>query len=240
MKIAILLYEGMTALDAVGPYDVLSRVPGTQVVFVGKKPGPVHTDSHSLQLSVQRKLSDVPTPDMLLIPGGVLGSIAAARDRQFIDWVRTAHASSQWTASVCSGALLLGAAGLLEGLTATTHWAVQKELARYGATYVGERVVRHGKLFTAAGVSAGIDLALEMVIAIAGVEMAQAIQLFIEYDPHPPVATGALHTAPQSTVTLARRLLRQAALHETGHAVTDTLLKPFQRPIDEPPVEPVL
>lgn len=234
-RIAVLIYPGFTALDAVGPYEVLSRLPNAQVTFVAGQRGPVRADTGALTMHADAAIDDVASPDVLLIPGGLLGSIAAAKDQKLVDWVRNAHATAQWTTSVCTGALLLGAAGLLDGRTATTHWAARDRLARYGATYVPERLVRHGTLMTSAGVSAGIDMALELAAELRGVPVAEAIQLLIEYDPHPPFTTGSLATSPPETVALATRLLRNAAIRDVGRRAWQTAraaLRPRPRHAD--------
>jgi putative intracellular protease/amidase len=214
--IAFLLYPGFTALDAVGPYEVLSRLPKTHVTFVASKPGPVRTDTGALLVHAEAGIAEIPAPDILLVPGGLSASIAAAKDAELIDWVRGAHATTEWSISVCTGALLLGAAGLLDGQPATTHWAARDRLTRYGATYVPERVVRSDRVVTAAGVSAGIDMALGLAADLCGTPMAEAIQLLMEYDPQPPFEAGSLATASSETVSHATRLLRTAALRDAG------------------------
>ncbi len=207
MQIAILLYEGFTALDAVGPYEVLSRLPQATVHFVGSSVGPKRADMGSLALYVDDTLTSVPHPDILVIPGGTAGTFAAAQDEHLLEWVQIVHASSQWTTSVCTGALLLGAAGILKGLTATTHWAAQAQLEAYGATYLPERFVRNGKVITAAGVSAGLDMALYLAGEIAGRSIAEAIQLGLEYDPHPPFDSGSPQKASEATLNLVQQVL---------------------------------
>ena len=189
MDIAILLYDRFTALDAVGPYEVLWRVPGARVRWVGAQAGPYATD-RGLQLVADAALYDVPSPDVLVVPGGT-GTRDALSDERLLEWIRAADATSTWTTSVCTGALLLGAAGLLRGLRATTHWAFTDALASFGAQPVPERVVEQGKVITAAGVSSGIDMALTLAARIAGDDVAQAIQLGIEYDPQPPFDSGS-------------------------------------------------
>jgi putative intracellular protease/amidase len=191
MQIAIPLFDRFTALDAVGPYEVLSRIPGARVEFVAAEPGAIRTDTRMLPILVEQTLEEVPEPDVILVPGGI-GSRAAARDERLLDWVRTAHATSRYTTSVCTGALVLSAAGVLDGLEATTHWASLDKLERP----VEKRVVEQGKVVTAAGVSAGIDMALLLASRIAGDVVAQAIQLGIEYDPEPPFDTGSPRKAP--------------------------------------------
>ena len=212
MQIAILLYEGFTALDAVGPYEVLSRLPEATVHFVARDAGLKRTDTGSLALYADEPLTGIPHPDILVIPGGTAGTYAAANDQYVLEWIQTAHASSQWTTSVCTGALLLGAAGILRGLNATTHWAGRASIEGYGATYLPERFVRNGKIITAAGVSAGLDMALYLVGEIAGKPTAQAIQLALEYDPHPPFDSGSLQKAEASVRNLALQML----LKQTG------------------------
>jgi putative intracellular protease/amidase len=190
MDIAILLYDRFTALDCIGPYELLSRVPGGRVRFVAKKAGPVTTDTGMLTIVAEAAMADVPRPDILLVPGGP-GEEAALADPEIVDWVARAHETTKWTTSVCTGALILGAAGLLKGLDATTHWASAARLADFGARYTEKRVVRQGKIVTGAGVSAGIDLGLTLVAEEFGDDFAKALQLGIEYDPQPPFDCGA-------------------------------------------------
>ena len=196
MQIAIGLYPGFTALDAIGPYQVFTNVPGAEVVLCATERGPLDDDNGLLHLRIDAAFDDVPTPDVLLIPGG-LSTRKIARDGDaIVAWVRSAHEHTTWTTAVCTGALVLGAAGLLEGLPATTHWCAYDALAGFGATPTEQRVVTAGRIVTAAGVSAGIDLALTLVGVMNGPEMAQAIQLGIEYDPQPPFDAGAPSKAP--------------------------------------------
>jgi putative intracellular protease/amidase len=203
MQTAILLYDRFTALDAIGPYEVLSRLPGAQVTFVAQQRGPVQTDNGMLTLQAERAIDEVPSPDLLLVPGGP-GEVAARAGGPVLEWLRAVHETSTWTTSVCTGSLILAAAGLLDGKRATSHWMAMDELARLGAQPVGERVVFDGKLVTAAGVSAGIDMALTLAASIAGEQVAQAIQLGIEYDPQPPFNAGSPKTAPAEIVELLR------------------------------------
>jgi putative intracellular protease/amidase len=204
MQIAIPLFDRFTALDAIGPYEVLSRLPGARVDFVAAEPGVIRTDTRMLPLLVEQSLDDAPEPDVLLVPGGI-GSREAAHDERLLDWVRRAHAGSRYTTSVCTGALVLSAAGVLDGLEATTHWASLDMLERP----VEQRVVEQGKVITAAGVSAGIDMALLLAARIAGDDVAQAIQLGIEYDPEPPFDSGSPRKAPDHVKQLV--LAAQAA-----------------------------
>jgi transcriptional regulator GlxA family with amidase domain len=202
MEIAIPLYDRFTALDAVGPYEVLWRVPGATVRWIGAEARPYGTD-RGLQLIAEATFDDVPAPDVIVVPGGT-GTRAALEDERLVAWIRAADATSTWTTSVCTGALLLGAAGLLDGLRATTHWAYLDDLARYGAEATSERVVEQGKVITSAGVSSGIDMALTLAARIAGEDVGQAIQLRIEYDPAPPFDAGSTAKAPPHVRDLAR------------------------------------
>ena len=177
-------------------------MPGARVRWIGAEARPYSTD-RGLQLVAEATFVDVPSPDVLVVPGGT-GTLAALEDRPLLDWIRRADATTTWTTSVCTGALLLGAAGLLDGLRATTHWAYMDRLAAYGAEAASERVVKQGKVITSAGVSSGIDMALTLAAAIAGDDVAQAIQLRIEYDPEPPFDTGSTAKAPAHVIELAR------------------------------------
>ena len=214
MQIAFLLYDGVTALDAIGPYEVLTRVPGAQAVFVAERLGPVTTEAGSPVLVASSRLEEVPSPDVVVVPGGY-GNRVLLGHEPLLGWIRRAHATTTWTTSVCTGSLLLAAAGLLDGAPATTHWLAFEELARLGAEPVSRRVVEHGKIVTAAGVSAGIDMALRLVQRIGGDELAQAIQLGIEYDPEPPFDSGSPKKAPPAIVELVRR---QSSVRGSGAA----------------------
>jgi transcriptional regulator GlxA family with amidase domain len=209
MQIAFALYPGLTALDFIGPYNVLSNVPGVDVVLCAPEPGLLADDNGLLHLQVATALADVPSPDIVVVPGGPARSTdAAIADGSVVAWLRAVHPSTTWTTSVCTGSLLLGAAGILEGLKATTHWLSYDELASYGATPTEQRVVVEGKVATGAGVSAGIDLALTLVGLQWGEEVAQAIQLGIEYDPQPPYDAGAPSKAPAAITELVTAVMR--------------------------------
>jgi transcriptional regulator GlxA family with amidase domain len=199
MKVAILIFDRLTALDAVGPYEVLSRLPAAELSFVAKETGMKRSDTGALGLNADRTLDELPDPDILLIPGGE-GNRPLMRDDEVLEWVRGAHQGSTWTTSVCTGSLVLGAAGILQGLKATTHWAYRDQLREFGAEPVTERVVEQGKVVTAAGVSSGIDMALHIAHRDVGEEFAQAIQLGLEYDPQPPFDTGSPEKAPPEIV----------------------------------------
>jgi transcriptional regulator GlxA family with amidase domain len=204
-QIAILLYPGVTALDAVGPWEVLSRMPNTEVRFVGKQVGPVMTEGGALLLGVTHTVAETPSPNLVLVPGGTT-TPGQMVDDEVLDWLRKVHETATWTASVCTGALILGAAGILKGVPATTHWYKMGALKIMGAkTQPQQRIVRSGNIATAAGVSAGIDLAFWLAGEIAGREQAEAIQLVIEYDPRPPFDAGHMSKASKETQKLARK-----------------------------------
>ena len=204
MVIAIPIFDGLTALDAIGPYEVLSRLPDARVEFAALEPGVKRTDNGMLALTAERALDELLHPDVIVMPGGH-GTRALMHDDRMLDWVRAAHETSRFTTSVCTGSLVLGAAGILDGLEATTHWAVLDTLGRLGAIPVTRRVVEQGKVITAAGVSSGIDMALTLAARIADEDVARAIQLAIEYDPEPPFDSGSIEKASSEIVALARR-----------------------------------
>ncbi|WP_169979514.1 DJ-1/PfpI family protein [Microbispora sp. H10836] len=206
MNIAIPLYPRFTALDAVGPYTVLAFAPGCTVTFVAAEPGPVLDDRGSLSLAATASYGDLLAPDVVVVPGGP-GTIEALSDSELLSWIARAHERTRWTTSVCSGSFLLGAAGLLKGRRATTHWGWLDQLAGFGAEPVSERVVIDGKVVTAAGVSSGIDMALTLLAAMRDKETAQAVQLAIEYDPRPPFDAGSPKTAPAGLTDKAMALI---------------------------------
>lgn len=203
MRIAIPLFDGFTALDAVGPYEVLSRLPGAEVVFLAERVGGLQTDTGMLQLMARATFEDLRDPEVVVVPGGP-GTRRLLDRGALLDWLRNAHESTSWTASVCTGSLLLAAAGLLDGRPATGHWLEHETLRKLGARPVSQRVVQDGKLITAAGVSAGIDMGLHLAAQIAGERVAQAIQLAIEYDPQPPFDCGSPERAPAKLVEAVR------------------------------------
>ena len=203
MQVAILLYDGLVALDAIGPYDVLKLMPQADVRLVAARAGEVPTDG-PLKLVADDALDDVPRPDVVVVPGGP-GALAASRDERLLSWLRRAHEHTAFTTSVCWGSELLGTAGLLRGVAATSHWLVRDELERHGAIPVDERVVVSGRIVTSAGVSAGIDMALALVALVADDELAQRIALILEYSPEPPfAAAGSPHTAAAALVASMR------------------------------------
>jgi transcriptional regulator GlxA family with amidase domain len=196
MEFAIGLYDGFTALDAIGPYAVFTNVPDSDVVICAARRGVLADETGLLRFDIEHTFADVTHPDVVLVPGGVITRRLARDGAPIVEWLRTVHPTTTVTTSVCTGALLLGAAGLLSGRRATTHWLALEQLRAYGAIPCSERVVADGKVRTGAGVAAGIDLALQLVGELQGSETAQAIQLGIEYDPQPPYDTGAPGKAP--------------------------------------------
>lgn len=213
LVVAVLLYDGFTALDAVGPSEVLCRVPGVSVMTVAGHTGPVRTDTGVLALVADRALHEVGHVDVLVVPGGgSRGVTGAIQDESTLDWVRRMHEVSMWTTSVCTGSLILGAAGLLRGLPATTHWASRSTLAQlFGAVPTPGRFVESGKIITAVGVSAGLDMALYLASRLAGDQVARALQLAVEYDPQPPFDAGSPDKAGPDVQRMALTLIRDAA-----------------------------
>jgi len=206
MNIIIPIYEGFTALDAIGPYEVLSALPGARVTFAATKAGPIPTHTGVLSIVATRSLDEIKQADIVVVPGGP-GVDAQLADRPLIEWLRAIHPTTTWTTSVCTGSLILAAAGVLEGLEATTHWSVLDRLAEFGARPSKARVVEQGKIITAAGVSSGIDMALTLAAKIAGERVAKAIQLVIEYDPQPPFDAGSVDKAGPEIVGVVQTML---------------------------------
>lgn len=214
MQIAIALFDRFTALDAVGPYEVLVRVPGAEVTFVAERAGEVRNDLGRLGLTADATFADLPHPDVVVVPGGPGTRAMLQPDTAVAEWVRGAHATSRFTTSVCTGSLVLAAAGVLSGLTATTHWGAVDLLEGLGATYTPQRVVEQGKVITAAGVSSGIDMGLVLAAHLAGDDVARAIQLGIEYDPQPPFDAGSPAKAGPELVELVRAVAVERDQHE--------------------------
>ena len=208
-QVAIPVFPRFTALDAVGPYEVLQRIPSMDVVFVGHQRGEVRTENGMLGVSCDATFDEVTAPDVVVVPGGI-GTRVLVGDETIGGWLREVHAGTVFTTSVCTGALLLAGAGLLDGLTATTHWRAVDELNKLGAVYVPDRVVEHlpQRIITAAGVSSGIDMALRLVELLEDRVSAQAAQLLIEYDPQPPFDSGALAKADEATKARAAEFLQ--------------------------------
>lgn len=231
MQVAIMLYPGFTALDFIGPYESLRWLPDVDVRFVWHEPGPIAADSHVLLVGATHSFDETPSPDIILIPGG-FATMEHARDEKVLDWVRRAHQTSTWTTSVCSGSVILAAAGVLDGKRATSHWAALPVLKTFGVQPVGDErvVVADDKTVTAAGVSAGIDLGLWLAGQIAGDAKAKAIQLSIEYDPQPPYDSGHMSKASASTKALAtammgKEMVKPAALAASTGLLWDAALK---------------
>ncbi len=200
--IAFLIFDGLTPLDFVGPFEVLSRLPGTRTRVVSPTGETVSASGGKLSLGVDCGIADLSQADILVVPGGP-GARVLMHDAATTAWVRKIAATAAWTASVCTGSLILGGAGLLDGLAATTHWSARDLLATTGAIPVAQRIVEHERLITAAGVSSGIDMALLLAARVAGEDIAKAIQLRIEYDPQPPFDCGSLDKASAEIRTLA-------------------------------------
>lgn len=217
MQIAYLLYDRFTALDITGPHDVFNSVPGNESIFVAEEAGPIRNESDTLSLVADASLDEVRAPDIVVVPGG-FGNRMLLEHEPLHEWIRGVHENSTWTTSVCTGSLLLAAAGLLDGAPATTHWLARDQLAELGARPVPDRVVEHGKIITAAGVSSGIDMALHLVKTINGDQVAQAVQLGIEYDPEPPVDAGSPEKAPPEIVELVRSVFeaREAGVEQAS------------------------
>ncbi len=208
MDIVIYLFDGITALDAVGPYEVLTRLPGARVRFVGPERGTARTDNGALAMVCDAGRDEIERADVLLMPGG-FGTRGLEGDEELLEWIRRIDRTTTTTMSVCTGAMVLAAAGLLEGREATTHWISLERLAEYGAIPTEQRVVTSGKYLTAAGVSAGIDMALEFAARVAGDELAMSVQLGIEYDPSPPFDCGSVRKAPPAVVESIRARFRE-------------------------------
>jgi transcriptional regulator GlxA family with amidase domain len=217
MEVAIPLFDRFTALDAVGPYQVLSAIPGATVRFLAAEPGPVRCDNRMLTMVAEGRFEDASEPDVLVVPGGIRTQLLLD-DERVLSWVRSVHETSRYTTSVCTGSLVLGAAGILDGLEATTHWLAMDSLAGLGARPTGRRVVEQGKVITSAGVSSGIDMALRLTELLVGPEMAQAVQLAIEYDPQPPFDAGSPDKAPPEIVALVRGYMQQLEDEAAGAA----------------------
>ncbi len=208
MKVAALLFDKLTLLDIVGPTEVVSWIPDVEILWVGKEKGPVKAVPTGLSVTVEHTLDDVSSADILMIPGGP-GVRQLLQDEAHLNWIRQIHETTTWTTSICTGSLLLGAAGLLTGLTATTHWNAVQMLATFGATYSEDRVIPQGKIVTSAGVSSGIDMALWLMGQLVGDDAAKAAQLCIEYDPQPPYNAGAPSKAGAAVVAHARETVQE-------------------------------
>ncbi|HUE33576.1 MAG TPA: DJ-1/PfpI family protein [Mycobacterium sp.] len=222
-QIAFVAYPGFTALDMIGPYEVLRNLPGAEVRFVWHEPGPITADSGVLVVGATHSLAETPSPDVILVPGGPSTPVHA-RDETLLEWLRQAHQTAGWTTSVCSGAVILAAAGLLEGRRATSHWLTIPALKAFGASPVAdERIVHQDNVVTSAGVSAGLDLALWLAAQLGGESRAKAIQLAIEYDPQPPFDSGHMSKASATTKAAAIALLSKDSIKPVNVKATTLL-----------------
>lgn len=211
MDIIIYIYNGLTALDAIGPYEILSRLPNANVKFVAKEKGVIVSDTHFLKLVAEYDITEIEKADILLIPGSVVGFIREIKDPNLLSWIKKIDKTTVWTTSVCSGSIILAAAGLLKDKKATSHWGVIHLLKNYGSVPTGQRYIQEGKIITAQGVSAGIDMSLYLASQIVGEEKAKAYQLYIEYDPKPPFKSGNINEAETATIELAKKMLGREA-----------------------------
>ncbi|WP_439879621.1 DJ-1/PfpI family protein [Pontibacter sp. MBLB2868] len=214
MKIVIYIYQGMTMLDAIGPYEVLRFMPGAEVMFVAEKKGEITADSGFVHLQANYSIDEVDSADLLLIPGSGITFVREMRNKKLLHWIKKIDRTSRWTTSVCSGSVILAAAGLLQHVKATSHWKTVHLLEEYGAVPMRRRIVAEGKYLTAAGVSAGIDLGLYIAGQVFGEEEARAIQLLIEYDPAPPYHGGNFLEADKRTISLAEQKMKAYAAQE--------------------------
>lgn len=242
-QIAIVLYPGFTALDFIGPYEVLHTLPDTEVRFVWHETGPITADSGVLVIGATHTFDETPSPDVILVPGSGATTMETARDELVLEWLRTAHTTATWTTSVCSGSVILAAAGLLKDKRATSHWGTVQSLRMFGATPVGDqRVVQAGDVVTGAGVSAGIDLALWLAARLADEKTAKAIQLLIEYDPQPPFDSGhiskaSLATKAAATGLIAKDTFRPAQIKATAQLAWDQAISAVRRRTERPRVK---
>jgi transcriptional regulator GlxA family with amidase domain len=206
MQIALVLYPQFTALDIVGPFQTLADLPGVECVFVAETAGPVIDHTGRLSLVATASFAEVTAPDVVVVPGGFADASATSED-PVVQWIRAVHPTTTWTTSVCTGSIFLAHAGVLDGLDATTHWSAYERLRALGAVPTEERVVRRGKVITAAGVSAGIDMGLTLVAEMFDDETAKSIQLAIEYDPQPPFDSGAPSKASPETLAFVSAIM---------------------------------
>ena len=224
MQIAIVLYPGFTALDLIGPYESLRWLPDAEVRLLWHQPGPITADSGVLVVGATHSFDETPSPDVVLVPGG-FSTMEHARDEKLLDWLRQAHETATWTASVCSGSIILAAAGLLQDKRATSHWAALSALKALGVKPVGdERIVHEGDVVTCAGVSAGIDLGLWLAGQIGGEGRAKVIQLSMEYDPQPPFDSGHMSKASTTTKAAAAALMSKDLVKPTQLKAATMLL----------------
>lgn len=216
MKIAILLYNGITLLDAIGPYEVLSNLPDTEILFVAKKRGDIKTDTNFTSLKAKYNFKEVTKADILIIPGSTISFIDVLKDERTIQWIKQIDATTQFTATVGSGSIILAKAGLLDGKFATSYWKTIPLLKEHQAIFKTDRVVKDAKYITSAGVSAGIDMAFMLCDELVGEDQTKAIQLVLEYDPKPIYDAGNIENAEEETITLANKILKRNSKREMG------------------------
>ncbi len=209
MEIAIPIYDGFTALDAIGPYSVLHLIPGAEVRWLGEKSGPTKDETATCEIVADAVWEECREPEILVVPGGS-GNRHLIGDERLSEWLRGIHENTQYTTSVCTGSLLLAGAGILDGLEATTHWLAMDTLEENGAKPTSRRVVEQGKVITSAGVSSGIDMSLRLTELLYGPELAQTLQLAIEYDPEPPFDAGSPDKAPEGIADAVRMGMKMA------------------------------
>ncbi len=208
MEIVILLYKGFTAMDVVGAYEILCRLPEARVKFAAKEKALIESEYASMKMAATHRLAEIERADMLLVPGSTFAFMQVAQDKEVLQHIRRIDQTTEWTVSVCTGAIILGAAGLLKGKQATTHWAMLDKLLQFEALPKSERYVRDGKLITAAGVSAGIDMALHLASLVTSEDYAKMLQLVTEYYPEPPVNIPDLTAVPKQIEADARAFLK--------------------------------
>jgi len=216
MKVIIFLYNGVTMLDAIGPYEVLRHMDDTEVLFVSEKKGEIKADSGFIDINVKHSIDDIKSADILIIPGSTIGFMQEMKNKKVLNWIREVDKTTKWTTSVCTGSLLLASAGLLNGLKATSHWRVINLLSNFGAIAARERVIEEGKYITSSGVSAGIDMALQLSNKLVGEDQTKAIQLTIEYDPQPIFNSGNFSNAEEKVRKIAEKKLSKGAKKELG------------------------
>jgi len=207
MEIIIFIYDGFTALDFVGPFESLSRFPGANVKFVSKEKGIIEGEHKYLKIQTDYSIKDIERADILVVPGATLGFLKVAQDQEVLLWIRKIHGSTKWTTSVCSGSVILAAAGILKGMKVTSHWAVFDQIQKLGGIPVHERFIRNGKIITSAGVSAGIDMGLHLAALEHGEEFAKTLQLIIEYDPRPEFNSGSVAKSSSVIIDRAKQFL---------------------------------
>lgn len=216
MKVIIFLYNGVTMLDAIGPYEVLRHMDDTEVLFVAEKIGEIKADSGFIDIHVKHSIDDSKEADILIIPGSTIGFMQEMKNENVLNWIREVDKTTKWTTSVCTGSLLLASAGLLNGLKATSHWKAINLLSNFGALATKERVIEQGKYITSSGVSAGIDMALQLSNKLVGEDQTKAIQLAIEYDPQPIFNAGNFSNAEEKVRNIAEKKLSKGAKKELG------------------------